>query len=422
VILVRAPKDPAVLHAVLPRSRPVSPEDLPLVTRITDDIDTAHSTADRLRDVGCMVVIVEEPIDRQGSAFCEDHPAQFAALSCKQCENAICPGCIAAAGGERLCTPCRLKFERRTRSNRRRQLMLTLVFVAFLYKVWGHLKQEAEQIHGTAPITIGIMQFAPKADMGANIIRQLNQATPGTPSGASLKDLASWLNTEYSRYTGDKDRKFRVESRGPFAVDIAPPALHKPGDTWFKAMFRAWRYPRYFRQLALDHGIAADKFTVKVYVAYGGRSPDMAAHSRGSSKGRVAMTFVSIDELNPGYPLVTIAHEIGHALGANDAYNAQTSRAIHPEGYVEPFKRPLYPQRYAELMAVDIPISRLQEQEISTLTQLRVGHRTAAEMGWIPPEQATLFYTPAEIRPEEKLGTQSLERNEMDTGIEAEEE
>jgi hypothetical protein len=73
-------------------------------------------------------------------------------------------------------------------------------------------------------------------------------------------------------------------------------------------------------------------------------------------------------------------------------------------------------------MAVDIPISRLQEQEISTLTQLRVGHRTAAEMGWIPPEQATLFYTPAEIRPEEKLGTQSLERNEMDTGIEAEEE
>ena len=411
-----------MLLAVLPRSRPVSPEDLPLVTRITNDIETAHSTAERLRDVGCMVVIVEEPINRQGSAFCEDHPAQFAALSCGKCDNAICPGCVAAAEGKPLCTPCRLKFERRNRSNRTRQLMLILVFVAFLYKVWGHLKQDAERVHGTAPITIGIMQFAPKADMGANIIRQLNQASPEEPSGSSLKDLASWLNTEYSRYTGDKERRFRVESRGPFAVDISPPALRKPGDTWYKAMFRAWRYPRYFRQLALDHGIAADKFTVKVYVAYGGRSPDMASHSRGSSKGRVAMTFVSIDELNPGYPLVTIAHEIGHALGAYDAYDVQTSRAIHPEGFVEPFKRPLYPQRYAELMAVDIPISRLREQEISSLKQLRVGHNSAAEMGWIPPEQATLFYTPAEVRPEEKLESEALQQDEMDTGTEAQEE
>jgi hypothetical protein len=419
---VRRPKDPAGLLAVLPRSRPVSPEDLPLVTRITDDIDTAHATAERLREVGCMVVIVEEPIDRQGSAFCQDHSAQFAALSCKKCDNAICPGCIAAAAGNPLCTPCRLKFEGRNRSSRRRQLMLTLVFVAFLYKVWDHLKQDAEQVHGTAPITIGIMQFAPKADMGTNIIRQLNQASPDTPSGSSLKDLAGWLNTEYSRYTGNKERRFRVESRGPFAVDISPPTLRKPGDTWFKAMFRAWRYPRYFRQLALDHGIPADKFTVKVYVAYGGRSPDMASHSRGSSKGRVAMTFVSIDELNPGYPLVTIAHEIGHALGAYDTYDPQTSKAIHPKGYVEPFKRPLYPQRYAELMAVDIPISRTHEQEISNLKQLRVGHNTAAEMGWIPPEQATLFYTPAEVRPEEKLGDSDLMQNQLNTVPEAREE
>ena len=175
-------------------------------------------------------------------------------------------------------------------------------------------------------------------------------------------------------------------------------------------MFRAWQYPRYFRQLAQDHGISTEKYTVKVYVVYGGTSPDMAAHSRGSRKGRVATAFISLDERNPGYPLVTIAHEIGHALGALDTYNPETSHSTHPEGFVEPFADPLYPQRFAELMAVDIPIAPQVEQEISQLDQLRVGHRSAADMGWIAPEQADLFYTPPAIAPEEKLDTPPSEQ------------
>ena len=112
---------------------------------------------------------------------------------------------------------------------------------------------------------------------------------------------------------------------------------------------------------------------------------------------------MSLDETNPGYPLATLAHEIGHALGASDAYDPATSHAEHPYGYVEPFADPLYPQTYAELMAVDIPLGPKREREVSSLNQLRVGHRTAAELGWIPPEQADLFYTPAEIMPEDKL-------------------
>ena len=66
---------------------------------------------------------------------------------------------------------------------------------------------DAEQVQGTAPITIGIMQFAPKADMSAQIIRQLNRAPGDSDPGPSLRNIAEWYNSEYSRYTGDKDRR-----------------------------------------------------------------------------------------------------------------------------------------------------------------------------------------------------------------------
>ncbi|MEC8194258.1 MAG: hypothetical protein VX127_16095 [Myxococcota bacterium] len=401
--MVRTPSDPAVTRSVLPRSRPITPHDLPLVTRVTDNLEVAHATAARLREVGAKVVIVEEPTGRGETAFCAIHPAQFSARQCSRCEAAICPGCIADARGAPLCRACWTRREERLRATRIRQLFALLVFVAFLYKVWDHLKEDAAQVQGTVPITIGIVQFAPKSAEGAQIIRQLNQASANEPTGQTLRDVADWFNREHARYTADKDRRFRVEIRGPFTVDVEPPTLRNDGDTWFQAMFRAWQYPQYFKGLARDHGVPIDDYTVKVFVVYGGHSPDMASHSRGSKKGRFATAFVSLDERNPGYPLVTIAHEVGHALGANDAYDPETSLSVHPEGFVEPFADPLYPQRYAELMAVDIPVGPNVEWEIARLDQLRVGHQSAADMGWIPPEQAKLFYTPPAVTPEERL-------------------
>ena len=403
MIVVQLPQDSGAIDAVLPRSRPVTSEDLPLVTRVTDAIDAAHDTAHRLRQAGARVVIVEEPIERDGSAFCTDHPAQLAARQCKQCKTPICPGCMVAARGELLCIPCQtVAISNQTRT-RRRQLFLLLIFSAFLYKVWDHFRLDAERMASSAPITIGIIQFAPKADTSANIIRDLNYGTNAPGQGRTLRDLAPWLNAEFSRYSGNQDDRFRIDVRGPFAVDVNAPALAEPGDSWFTRMVRAVQYPRYFQQLAADHGVDSNRYTVRVYVIYGGSDYDMASHSRGSETGRVAVVYVSLDELNPGYPLATIAHEIGHTLGADDTYSPETSRAIHPEGFVEPFAKPLFPQSYAELMAVDVPISRNREMEVSSLEQIRVGHRSAAAMGWISLEQADLFYTPAEIRPEDRL-------------------
>ena len=158
---------------------------------------------------------------------------------------------------------------------------------------------------------------------------------------------------------------------------------------------------------AADHGVNASRYTVKVYVVYGGSSYDMASHSRGSETGRVAVVYVSLDEPTPATlwpPSLTRSD----TLGAGDTYDPETSRAIHPEGFVEPFSKPLFPQNFAELMAVDVPISRTREMEVSTLDQIVwVTDPPPTWDGY--PRSKPILYTPAEKGPEDRLVTEETE-------------
>ena len=403
MILVRLPEDTQRLHDVLPRTQPVQVSELPLVTRVTRDLQKARRTAARLRSTGAQVVVVEEPVERRGSAFCTNHPAQLAARHCQVCEAAICPGCMVDANGHPLCSKCHTIKATRVRNTRRRQLLMAFLFSVFLYQIVDYLRADQEKVAGNGPVKIGIIQFAPKEHLGAPIIRALNQSLGTQAKYPTLKDLAPWYNAEHKRYTGMPSPYLDVQHRGPFPVDINAPELTQPGDSWYQAMFRAWQYPRYFQRLSEDLGVPIDDYGIKVYVIYGAGDRDLASHSRGSEKGRVAVVFVSVEETNPAYALTTMAHEIGHALGAADTYDPATSLSVHPTGYVQPFADPLYPQRFAEVMAVDVPLTPTEEFEVTTLKQLKVGYESAAGMGWIGPEQAKLFYTPPAITPAEQL-------------------
>jgi hypothetical protein len=403
VILVRLPANPSRLSEVLPRSEPVRADELPLITRVTRDAAKAQRTAARLRLVGAKVVVIEEPIERGWTAFCLSHPAQLAARNCEICEAAICPGCMVAANGLSLCERCRDDRQNRSRGTRKRQLILALFFTAFIYQVVQYLQDDQAKIAGNGPIRVGIFQFADRSTLHAPIVRTLNAEPVGATNHQSLADLGPWFDSEHKRYTGATSQYMQIEARGPFVIDIAPPPLAKDGDTWFQTMFRAWQYPRYFHDLVSDQGINVDDYGVKVYVIYGNGSRDLASHSRGSKKGRVAVVFVSAEEKNAAYALTTMAHEIGHALGAADAYDPATSLAMHPFGFVEPFRNPLYPQRFSELMAVDLPVAPKLEVEVANLNQVRVGYQTAADMNWIDKEKAHLFFTPPEITPEQRL-------------------
>ena len=401
VMLVRLPSvGLGELQRVLPGGQPVDPSELPLITRITGDPAAAAATARRLRQAGATVLVTEEPADPEHSAFCADHPHRLAPLPCLRCGVPICGRCKREAEGEELCRRCMRQGHSRVRNTRLRQLFVVFLFAVFVYEVVDFLNSDRAQISPDAPVRAVVVQLVAPGARSLPILRALNDRD-GASDGTSLHALGPWFSAERARYGGD-DRWMTVDVRGPWPADVRPPELDDPGLASWRLLLNAWRWPRYFHDLANDLGVDTARYGVRAYVISGGEG-DIAAHSRGSRKGRIAVSWVGEGEVNPGYAVLTVAHEMGHALGAFDRYDGGTFQARYPEGYIEPFASPLYPQRYASVMAVDVPLSLRSEREVRSLGEVRVGHRSAAEMGWISREQADLFYTPPALSPADRL-------------------
>jgi hypothetical protein len=97
--------------------------------------------------------------------------------------------------------------------------------------------------------------------------------------------------------------------------------------------------------------------------------------------GRVGLALAELDADTVDTALFVAAHELFHTLGANDRYGPD-GRALVPFGLAEPSLEPLYPQRYAEIMARNRPLSPTTEARPKSLDELRVGEATAREIGW----------------------------------------
>lgn len=406
VVLVRLPSDRDGREVVsLPGERPVDPRELPLTCRITSSPEAAEETAARLREAGGVVVITKEPATRSDSAFCVFHPHRLAARHCGVCGTPVCDRCIEEAQGEKICVDCIKQGHSRVRHTRLRQLFFLFLFAVFLYEVGSFVQADEARVAPDARVKALVVQLIEPGAAVTPLVQTLNDATD-RPGMTSLWDIGSWYSAERARY-GGPENWMQVEVRGPWPASVAPPSLDDPALSTFARLWNAWRWPRYFHGIADDFGVDVSEYGVRAYVLYGQASGDFAAHSRGSETGRIAVSMVDLAERNPAYAVLTVAHELGHALGAQDRYHPATFQALHPEGYVEPFATPLFPQRFAELMAVDVPLSLRTEREIVDLSEVRIGHRTAEEFGWIGAEQADLFYSPPTLGPLDQLESPS---------------
>jgi len=372
-----------------------------LVVRTTTDLLAAQDTAQRLRMAGAVVVLMEEP-DEQG-AFCSSHTSRLAEQGCQICQRPICLQCIQDADGKMLCSEHAQTARSRQRFLRLRQLFLGFLLAAFSYEAITFVQADRERVDPVGPVTIALLQYVEPGYADAPIIRQLNE--PDSPF--HFQRIAEMFTDEHTRYTDQDIDYLRLEIHPVQVKEIRPPQLTTGESGWLELTQTSWRYLRYFDQLSQDAGISRDDIGVQLFLIFGPQDSDLAAHSRGSERGRTAVSYVAAEELNPAYALVTLAHELGHTLGALDSYEMDSSLPMHPEGFVEPFNHPLYPQEFAELMAVDIPLGPAIEAEIRSLDQVRIGHQSAADMGWISNEQAELFYSPNTVRPEDRLRAQS---------------
>ncbi len=107
------------------------------------------------------------------------------------------------------------------------------------------------------------------------------------------------------------------------------------------------------------------------------------AHSLGLQKGFVGVVNAYADRKYDGRNNVVIAHEVLHTLGATDKYDPQTNQPYYPDGFAEPERSPLYPQKFAELMAGRIPLSKNDAKMPGKLTRTMIGRATATEIGWV---------------------------------------
>lgn len=104
--------------------------------------------------------------------------------------------------------------------------------------------------------------------------------------------------------------------------------------------------------------------------------------SVGMRKGRYGLVKAYARESMNSSNLIVFTHEMLHVLGATDKYILSNGEPIFPQGYAEPDKRPLFPQKRAEIMGGRIPISSFSSVMPASLGECKIGEQTAEEIGF----------------------------------------
>lgn len=198
---------------------------------------------------------------------------------------------------------------------------------------------------------------------------------------ARVPALEEQLQLEYSRYRTDGLKPFQITAYGPMDVAEGPPEL---ADSTVLSLVRyAYDRWRYLRKVNEAMGVMDSSPDSVVYMVV--RPPENAAFRfvEGASEdgGRIGLVEVELDRGMEDFALFVTAHELFHTLGAKDKYD-EFGRTLVPTGLAEPFRLPMFPQEFAELMARNLVVAPDMERPPESLKELRVGPQTAEEVRW----------------------------------------
>ena len=120
---------------------------------------------------------------------------------------------------------------------------------------------------------------------------------------------------------------------------------------------------------------------VSIFVRYH-RADDapILENSVGMQKGMFGIVNAYSGRRHAGRNNVVIAHEFFHTIGATDKYEMATGQPLAPDGLAEPDRKPLYPQRYAEIMGGRIALAEDDAIIPKSLKYAVIGPLTASEI------------------------------------------
>lgn len=187
-------------------------------------------------------------------------------------------------------------------------------------------------------------------------------------------------------FVAGEARRYGVMVNEPVTMELAervveqPPATPVGGNAisimWWSLQLRYWSWK-------VERSQARPAPDVQMFVRY--HDPAITptlTHSVGLQKGLVGVVNAYARGDMNRQNNVVVAHELLHTLGATDKYDVQTTLPGYPDGFADPDRDPLFPQRQAELMGGRIPISDSQADMPESLRQVVVGPATAREINW----------------------------------------
>jgi hypothetical protein len=179
-------------------------------------------------------------------------------------------------------------------------------------------------------------------------------------------------------------RRYGVDS-APTLIQLAAPAVALPppvpaGDSRLAIALWSLRMRWWAWRRAMSDGLPDGD--VQIFVQFHPVSAELVLdRSVGIRKGRysVVNAFASLEMQRRNN--VVVAHELLHVLGATDKYDPASRLPLAPHGLGEPDRRPLFPQRYAEIMAGAVALAPARARMPASLDQCLVGPVTAVEIG-----------------------------------------
>jgi len=205
-------------------------------------------------------------------------------------------------------------------------------------------------------------------------------------SSAYINELSHETFTPVETYFQAQAEDYELALKEPLDIALGPvinelPPMPPADRNVLKVMW--WSLKMRFWVLRVDT-YKGPSPNIRMFVVYfDPEENERLKHSLGLEKGLIGVVNAFADKGHAAKNNIVIAHEFLHTVGATDKYYLETGEPIFPIGFIEPDKKPLYPQDFAEIMAGVVPIGKLEWIMPDNLDQTLIGNETAREINWI---------------------------------------